>query len=57
MEKKEQVMEKLFFVMIISAANYNPEDPQFLHNSNYPKAMGVDPRYGTSKSAYMLQSN
>ena len=40
--------------MSISAANYNPEDPQFLHNLNYPKAMGVDPGYGTSKGAYVI---
>ena len=38
----------------ISTADYNPEDPQFLHNLNYPKAMGVDPGYGTSKGAYVI---
>ena len=38
----------------ISDANYDPEDPQFLRTLNYPKAMGVDPGYGTSKAAYVI---
>jgi hypothetical protein len=38
----------------ISYAEYDPEDPQFLHNLNYPKSMGVDPGYGTSKGAYVI---
>jgi hypothetical protein len=38
----------------ISAANYDPEDPQILHNLTNPKSMGVDPGYGTSKGAYVI---
>jgi hypothetical protein len=38
----------------ISDAKYDPEDTQFLHNLSYPKSMGVDPGYGTSKAAYVI---
>jgi hypothetical protein len=38
----------------ISSANYEPDDVTFIHNRNYPKSMGVDPGYRTSKAGVIL---
>jgi hypothetical protein len=38
----------------VSSADYNIEDPEFMYNRNYPKAMGVDPGYRTSKAGIVV---
>ena len=40
--------------LCVSSANYDPEDPAFIHNRNYPKSIGVDPGYRTSKAGIVL---
>jgi hypothetical protein len=38
----------------VSSSNYDPNDPAFLRNRNYPKAMGIDPGYRTSKAGIVV---
>jgi hypothetical protein len=38
----------------VASSDYDPEDPQFIHNRNYPKSIGVDPGYRTSKAGIVL---
>ena len=38
----------------INFSNYNPDNPDFINNLNYPKAMGVDPGHRTSKAGIVI---
>lgn len=38
----------------VNSADYEPTDPEFIHNLAYPKAMGVDPGYRTSKAGIVV---
>jgi hypothetical protein len=33
---------------------YDPDNPEFVHNMNYPKSMGIDPGYRTSKAGIVI---
>jgi hypothetical protein len=38
----------------VDAADYDPFSSEFVHNMNYPKSMGIDPGYRTSKAGIII---